>query len=196
MRASDVPIEAPCDEDWDRMRSASGGCRRRCDRCAEDVHDLSAMSEAEARVFLDATADRDVCIAYTHDERGVIRFAEPAPLVPLVPLARVRRRPSPLTEAAKLASAASVAALLSACTPHDRGETPAVVSDPIEQAAEPMIVIPPSDGPAHAASDGPKPDDAEPCEPSPPAPRALPKKGKRKRVGMRVRPHPNTDPLG
>ena len=106
MRADDVPIEAPCREDWDRMRSEAGDQRRWCEQCERHVHDLSKMGERAARAFLRESSDRDVCIAYFEDERGEIVFAPEPRIVPL----------------ARLASAATIAVLLGACTPHGEPE--------------------------------------------------------------------------
>jgi hypothetical protein len=49
------------------------GAVRFCRRCEQQVRYVSAMSEAEARVFL--AGGRQPCIRYTHDA-GRIRFAE------------------------------------------------------------------------------------------------------------------------
>jgi hypothetical protein len=185
MRLHEVPIEAPCEEDWDQMRPEAGGCRRWCELCEQRVHDLSAMGEAKARAFLTATEGRDVCIAYEHDSQGNIVFAPVRPPA-LVPLARLRRGPA--VEVAKLASAASLAAVLAACTPHDPDPSVRVVSDPIDGHTQPMVVIPPRDAlePPTAHPDPGTPAVEEPCEPLPPPPRTLAKKGKRKRMGRRA----------
>lgn len=149
MRADDVAIEAPCSEDWDAMRPEAGAQRRWCDHCERHVHDLSKMSERAARTFLRETATQDVCIAYVHDRAGEIVFA-PEPRV--VPLAR-------------LASAATISMLLSACTPHGEPERAMQVDEP-ERATmmTPSSVIPcesappsePAPPPAEARKDEPR----------------------------------------
>jgi hypothetical protein len=71
MRRASLPISQPCNADWERMDG--DGAVRFCRRCEQQVHDLSAMSEAEARVFL--ARGGQPCIRYSHDA-GRIRFAE------------------------------------------------------------------------------------------------------------------------
>jgi hypothetical protein len=73
MRRESLPISQPCNADWERMDGDGDGSVRFCRRCEQQVHDVSAMSEAEARVFL--AGGGQPCIRYTHDA-GRIRFAE------------------------------------------------------------------------------------------------------------------------
>lgn len=161
MRADEVVIEAPCDEDWDRMRPEAGGRRRFCDHCERQVHDLSQMSEPAARALLREHAGR-VCVAYVRDEAGEIVFA-PAPKI--VPLDRLARR------SLKLASAASFAALLGACTPHGQ-DTPAVLHLDNAQTTEvaPVTVIPTvtAEPPAPPIVIVEPPIAEEPCDPPTP----------------------------
>jgi hypothetical protein len=69
MRRESLPIAQPCDADWEQMDGDESV--RFCHRCAKHVHNLSAMSEADARALV-ATSER--CIRYTHDA-GRVRFA-------------------------------------------------------------------------------------------------------------------------
>lgn len=69
MKSSDVPIPQPCAENWSEM---SGNEQRRfCARCDQHVHDLSAMTEAEARVVVEQP---EVCVRYTVEADDRIRF--------------------------------------------------------------------------------------------------------------------------
>jgi hypothetical protein len=77
MRRESLPISQPCNADWERMEGE--GSVRFCRRCEQQVHDVSAMSEAEARVFL--AAGGQPCIRYTHDA-GRIRFADRPGVLP------------------------------------------------------------------------------------------------------------------
>lgn len=131
MRAEDVRIEAPCGEDWDAMRPEAGAQRRWCDHCERHVHDLSKMSERAARAFLRETATQDVCIAYVHDQAGEIVFAPEPRIVPL----------------ARLASAATISMMLSACTPHGEPERAMHVDVPERS----MMMTPSSVIPCEAA---------------------------------------------
>jgi hypothetical protein len=176
MRGEDVVIDGLCEKDWERMRREHGGLRRWCGHCERQVHDISAMSEPAARAFLQATRGRDVCIAYFEDDRGEIEFA-PRVAEVIVPIARVRRRPAPLVEAAKLASAASIAALLGACTPHgDDGQTIQVDNPVVTPTAAHGTVIP-------TVGAAPPDPTVGSVEPKVHEPRRLPKKGKRK-IGL------------
>ena len=132
MRPIHLPIAEPCHEDWDAMQPRERG--RFCDRCSKDVHDLSSMTEDEARAFLRERAGTRVCVNYRHHEDGRIQF----------------RAPSRVAAAAAAALAAS--ALAAACTPHDPPRTP---SPGLTQTmGEPMpveggtIQVPPEPPPA------------------------------------------------
>lgn len=200
MHERDVQIAGPCHEDWDRMAPEAGGLRRYCEHCDKRVHDLSAMDEGQARAFLQATAGSEVCIAYTLGEDDELVFARRRPearrsadIVPLDRLRRASSRPrrsaAELPELGKLAGAASVAALLSACTPHGEDTAPKVdlpepaTVDPGARVDIPQVA-PPRPPAAKLAVDEP-PKVEEPCEPE--APRRV-RKGKRviKKKGLRL----------
>ena len=68
MRREDVPLRFACDEDPDAMERRDGA--RHCARCDHAVHDLSAMTEREARAFLADKTDQRRCISYLYDEDG------------------------------------------------------------------------------------------------------------------------------
>lgn len=86
MRRLHLPIHDPCHEDWDGMNS-EGDARRFCDVCTKHVHDLSSMTEPEARELLAKSRDADggrICVRYKLEEDGAIRFKRettPAPSV-------------------------------------------------------------------------------------------------------------------
>ncbi len=133
MRMSELPIAEPCHEAWDAM-DRSPGARRFCDRCTKHVHDLSALTEPEARAVLASAGTERICVRYRVDGSGVLKFrandaGTTTDLVPLRSLSR-RRAGQPRTTAAprsrhsRLAagSAAVLAAALVACTPHHDGD--------------------------------------------------------------------------
>jgi hypothetical protein len=97
VRAKLLPISSPCDRRFDELEPTADDARRYCDRCRTHVHHLSRMREREARALL-ADADGRVCIAY-RQRGGDVQF---------------------LDSATRLLAAASVAAVVSACTPHER----------------------------------------------------------------------------
>jgi hypothetical protein len=105
MHSDSVKIESPCHESWDAMQGE--GARRFCGVCQKDVHNLSAMGQAEARALLAASAKDSLCVRYSSEADGTLRFRD------LVPLASLTRR---------IVRTALAAVALAACAPH--GEAP------------------------------------------------------------------------
>ena len=85
MRSQDIEIPEPCHADWDAMRPEERG--RFCFDCRKTVHDLSAMTEREAEIFLERTECEDVCISYQHEADGTLVFRAPAATALRVPAA-------------------------------------------------------------------------------------------------------------
>lgn len=112
MKVSEIRIPEPCNEDWEGMSPEQRG--RFCAACQKKVHDLSAMTEDDAKALL--TTDEDICVSYLSDSRGTVQFQRPQ----IVPANRLRRR-------ASVASAAGLTLALAACAPH--GEGPKIEDD-------------------------------------------------------------------
>jgi len=104
MRSSQVEIQNPCHESWDAM--SGDGERRFCGVCQKHVHDLSAMRHDEARALLAERSGESLCVRYTAERDGSLRFRD------LVPRASLTR---------KIVRTAFAAAMLAACTPHGDG---------------------------------------------------------------------------
>ena len=69
-----LPIQNPCHEDWDAMNQ-DGASRRFCEMCTKHVHDLSTLTEPEARQVLAVEGAKGrVCVRYTLDGSGHIKF--------------------------------------------------------------------------------------------------------------------------
>lgn len=69
-----LPIQDPCHENWDAM-SQDGDAQRFCGVCVKSVHDLSALTEPQARAVLaDESAKGRVCVRYKADRDGNIKF--------------------------------------------------------------------------------------------------------------------------
>lgn len=122
MHRDQLPIPEPCSADWEDM---SGSSRKRfCDHCSKHVHDLSAMTEAEAGTVLEQPG---VCVRYTVEPSGSIRF-------------RSRR-------AFLAGAAASLIAMPAAAKTATTGESPGLLSwllDRIEEVfteEEPLEVL-------------------------------------------------------
>lgn len=154
------------------------------------------MGEAGAEAFLRAHASEELCIAFIEDAAGELVFVPS----PLVPLARVRRRPA-AAPAVQIASAATLAAVLGACTPHgDPDQTIRVdVVESVDGLA-PTTVIPaqaaPPPNPSEAAS-SPDPAEAEPCPPAVPTHKPMVKGRLKRKMGAKPSVRgPDLDPLG
>ena len=92
-----------------------GDRARRCASCATLVHDLSSMSEADARATL---ASQQACVRYLYDGDGNVTFGPPsrdAIIVPAGALLTKARRQRWLA----IASVAALPLLLEACGPGD-----------------------------------------------------------------------------
>lgn len=118
MKADDIRIPEPCNEDWGRMTPKQRG--RFCGACQKKVHDLSAMSEKDAENILQSGGD--ICVSYLSDKAGAVQFQPQR----IVPVGRLFRR-------ASATAAAGLSIALAACAPH--GEGPTIEDAETEQAA-------------------------------------------------------------
>lgn len=200
MSKLDARIESPCHEDWDAMRIEGGGRRRRCEACAQSVHDLSSMSFDEADRFLQRVGDERVCIAYTLDENGEIEHRPQPPSTLIAPGSLVRRpAKAPGSSPSRTLAPALLAGALAACTPHGEPEQMPEL-DAVEAVSVTAPVVPTA-SPARPVPDRAPPEasvpDEEPCESTSEATGEvkvkLKGKRKRKRKGMRVRPRRDAD---
>jgi hypothetical protein len=108
MRRDDAPIATPCGADWTAM--SPRGKARLCGQCDKLVHDLSAMTERDARALLKTRPTEGLCVRYLHDATGEIWFGARAERV--VPASRLVRRGAAAMSAAALVL---VPALTEAC---------------------------------------------------------------------------------
>lgn len=72
MHRDNLKIAEPCGEDWDAMTGDEQ--RRHCEHCAKNVTDLSQMTEDDATSFLQGSIDQNVCVRYSCDKDGRVRF--------------------------------------------------------------------------------------------------------------------------
>lgn len=125
MRSSTLPIASPCHESWDAM---SGEAERRfCGVCQKDVHNLSAMKHDEAQALLREKAGEHLCVRYTAEADGTLRFRD------LVPRASLTR---------KIVRTAFAASLLAACTPHGEGPVGELGQEVIESIRKETVPTP------------------------------------------------------
>lgn len=138
MDTRDLKISRPCPVDLDVDRDAR---QFFCDHCQKDVHVLGNWPRAEAEQFIAANRGNSVCVSLRRDRNGELSYADSpgrqrAP--ELVPVTRLRRRWLP-----EAAAAAGVAAVLSACTPHQPLpglNRPALEDEP--PCAVPTVMVP------------------------------------------------------
>lgn len=109
MHKRQVSIHTPCNVQWDSLRPV--GSHRFCGACNKVVHDLSALSEEDARSLM-RQQPSSLCVRYLFDEFGAIQFRPPA----LITSSRLTR----------LRDAAAVVAplLLQACGGADFNDVP------------------------------------------------------------------------
>ena len=70
MNRKNLPITEPCHADWTAMDGEEK--TRFCGSCSKNVHDLSAMTEPEAKQLLETV--EEPCVRYTCNPDGSIRF--------------------------------------------------------------------------------------------------------------------------
>jgi hypothetical protein len=138
MDTNDLTISRPCPVDLDVDRDAR---QFFCDHCQKDVHVLGNWPRAEAEQFIAANRGKSVCVSLRRDRDGELSYADsPGRQRPaeLVPVTRLRRRWLP-----EAAAAAGVAAVLSACAPHQPLpglNRPALEDEP--PCAVPTVTVP------------------------------------------------------
>lgn len=115
MHSEKLPITGPCPIDLDDTDFDRNAKRAFCGHCRKNVFNLSNMTRDEARSLLRDHAGEKICVSYAKDTDGAIRFRAAPPPVALVPVGRLRARPS---RPAMAAAAAGLAVALAACTPH------------------------------------------------------------------------------
>ncbi len=160
MDSKKLPITGPCPIDLDAIGFDRSASRSHCSHCDKNVHNLSTMTERDARAFLREHAGEKLCVTYARTKDGVVQFKPertPAPAAQIVPLNRLTRRP------AAAAAGFGLAVALAACTPH--GEDTPKVEDKteVEIPAGGMVAPPPEvlDGDEKAPCDK---DGKEPLE--------------------------------
>jgi len=127
MKSSTLPIASPCHESWDAMSGAAA--QRFCGVCQKDVHNLSAMRHDEAQALLREKAGEHLCVRYTAEVDGTMRFLD------LVPRASLTRR---------IVRTAFAATLLAACAPYGEGPAQELGQAVIESIRE--ATVPTADG--------------------------------------------------
>ncbi|WAS95670.1 hypothetical protein [Nannocystis punicea] len=119
-----------------------------CAICQRDVHNLSMMSEAEARAFIRSRRERGVCVRIDRAADGTERFRD------LVPAASLKRRLTPLGVAAAIVTsmAAGVCHVMNNALggigardrEHVLEPTPDAESLLVDQAPSALTAVPPA----------------------------------------------------
>jgi hypothetical protein len=135
MNPQALPIKSPCTQDWDAMEGSAK--QRYCGECDQTVHNLSAMTRAEAQRVLDRRqSGQRLCVRYSTGHDGEIMFQR-ASFIPAGLLVRTRQ----VALGASLAAAAVVAVTdLPGCVPagpvSGAVAARAVADEAVEQLAE------------------------------------------------------------
>ncbi len=92
MHKDSLPIAKPCHVDFDAM--TRGDKSRFCGACKKHVHELTKLTESEARALLAAPSAEGLCVRYVHDDLGHVVFRDsfrdrPIPAISLVRAKRV-----------------------------------------------------------------------------------------------------------
>lgn len=74
MHRRQLPLAFACSRNLDDMPKRAGGRERWCDSCERRVHDLSQLSEVEARKLLRRRGADGLCVAFAFDEREQVVF--------------------------------------------------------------------------------------------------------------------------
>jgi outer membrane protein OmpA-like peptidoglycan-associated protein len=126
-------VENPCSASWEQM---TGGERsRRCPACAQDVQNLSAMTELEATAVLLVFGAGGLCVRYEQDASGLIKHAEP------------KRRPA-LAPSRATSSLVAAALGIAACAPAAPVAPPPEAPAPARPIAPVAAVDPPAAAPS------------------------------------------------
>ena len=129
-----IGVATPCHENWDAMH---GDERQKfCDQCDKHVHNLSAMTRADAEAFINANPT-GVCIRMHKGADGRVITADE----PCQPTAMPHRRMAAQTLLPYLAILAGGAAGLASCSdasaPDDAATAPASTDTQTAQQQEP-----------------------------------------------------------
>ena len=117
MKRDEASIGTACGADWKTMQPR--GTARLCDTCDKLVHNLSAMTERDARRLLRQPLRQSLCIRYLHDAEGNVWFGSDVSEA-LIPANRIVR--GGLAIAASAAALALTPLLTEACggaSPYD-----------------------------------------------------------------------------
>lgn len=99
-----LEVASPCSASWDKM--VGDDVTRFCGECEKDVHNLSAMTRAEAEAFLRERAGEEVCVRFYRRSDGTVLSSDCA-----VGARRRRRRRAALVVAGAGALSAAAAVL-------------------------------------------------------------------------------------
>lgn len=88
----EAPVPIRCHADRERMRPTDTG--RYCGECEQHVHDLSSMTERQARRLMARAATERLCVSYVPNADGSLRTKPERPSA-WVPVQRLMRKARP-----------------------------------------------------------------------------------------------------
>jgi hypothetical protein len=156
-----LDLPNPCDVAWEEMRG--DGPVRFCGRCRHDVHDLSALTAAEARALVESDGPT-VCVSFLVDDEGNMLTRAPGRegKVRLRTLSDAHRPPSgpsarTRSTLASLAGGLAGAALVAGCSSASDRSPPSSIA-----AVEPSSAVAGGPVPAPLATASAEPAPAAP----------------------------------
>ena len=122
MKRKELHIAEPCSADWDQM---TGDDRKRfCSSCTKHVHNVSELTEGEARALF--SENDNLCVQYAFNREGKVLFADTPD-----PTWRLFRQAEGLKRLMAAAALVMPLALGSACEPDAASTTESVASSPL-----------------------------------------------------------------
>jgi hypothetical protein len=122
MKRKELHIAEPCSADWDEM---TGDDRKRfCSSCTKHVHNVSELTEGEARALF--SENNNLCVQYAFNREGKVLFADTPD-----PTWRLFRQAEGLKRLMAAAALVMPLALASACEPDAASTTESVASSPL-----------------------------------------------------------------
>jgi|GEM_PF-2348185 len=122
MKRKELHIAEPCSADWDQM---TGDDRKRfCSSCTKHVHNVSELTEGEARELL--SENSNLCVQYAFNREGKILFSDTPD-----PTWRLFRQAEGLKRLMAAAALVMPLAFASACEPDAASTTEPVASSPL-----------------------------------------------------------------
>lgn len=165
MRREELTLETPCQQRWSQLDGESA-TKRRCADCQQTVHNLSALSDQQARALLAEHAERGLCVVYVHDQHGQVMHLAPDVTRVFEASAPSRQRRGVQRLLASATLALGMLPMISACggvnaREYQQKPWEDVYANPAQEAPQGLM---PKVEPSAQPSDAPEPEQTSPIE--------------------------------